>query len=142
MSKSVEKRKEWAKSLMDVSVDMHDYALSAVTDPGFGNTPDVLCSTHLPDTPTKPVSKKGKMETFEDVVVMLSSISSLINECSDSLEKLVSSNAMKIEGLKKTVDFVSAEVKDVKVKVDHLTSRLQLGEQQILCRMFCLIGFL
>ncbi|KAL0148394.1 hypothetical protein M9458_056294 [Cirrhinus mrigala] len=90
---------------------MHDYALSAVTDPGFGNTLDALCSTHLPETPTKPASKKGKMETLEDV--------------------LVTSNAMKIEGLKKTVDFVSAEVKDVKVKVDHLTSRLQLGEQQI-----------
>ncbi|KAI2647386.1 Glutamate--cysteine ligase [Labeo rohita] len=97
----------------------------------FGNTLDALCSTHLPDTPTKPASKKGKMETLENVVAILSSISSLINQCSDSLKKLVTSNAMKIEGLKKTVDFVSAEVKDVKVKVDNLTSGLQLGEQQI-----------
>ncbi|KAI2646113.1 LINE-1 retrotransposable element ORF1 protein [Labeo rohita] len=71
------------------------------------------------------------METLEDVVVMLSSISSLINRHSDSLEKLLSSNAMKIEGLKKTVEFVSSEVKDVKVKVDHLTSWLRLGEQRI-----------
>ncbi|KAL0151686.1 hypothetical protein M9458_052985, partial [Cirrhinus mrigala] len=52
---------------MDVSVDMHNYTLSAVTDPGFGNTLDALCSTHLPDTPTKPASKKGKMEILEDV---------------------------------------------------------------------------
>ncbi|KAI2644662.1 Manganese-binding lipoprotein MntA [Labeo rohita] len=73
---------------MDVSVDMHDYTLSAVTDPGFGNTLDALCSTHLPDTPTKPASKKGKMGTLKDVVTMLSSISLLINECSDYLEKL------------------------------------------------------
>ncbi|KAL1251868.1 hypothetical protein QQF64_019664 [Cirrhinus molitorella] len=66
------------------------------------------------------------METLEDVVAMLSSISSLIDERSDSLEKLLSSNAVKIEGLKKTVGFVSAEV-----KVDQLTSRLKLGEQRI-----------
>ncbi|KAL1251810.1 hypothetical protein QQF64_019606 [Cirrhinus molitorella] len=102
MSKGAEKRKERAKSLMNVSVDMQDYALSDVTDPGFGNTLDALCSTHLPDSPTKPVSEKGKMETLEDVVAMLSSISSLIDERSDSLEKLLSSNAVKIEGLKKT----------------------------------------
>ncbi len=38
---------------------------------------------------------------------------------------------MKIEGLKKTVDFVSAEVKDVKVKVDHLASWLQLGYSEL-----------
>lgn len=131
MPKSAGKRKERAKNMMDVSVEMHDYALSTVTDPSLGHTLDTLCLTHLPDTPTKPVSKKGKIESLEDVVAMLSSISSLINERSDSLEKLVSNNAMKIEGLKKTVDFVSAEVKDMKVKVDHLASRLQLGEQRI-----------
>lgn len=90
MPKSDGKRKERSKSMMDVSVDMHDYAHSAVTDPGPGHTLDTLCLTHLPDMPTKPASKKGKMETLEDVVAMLSSISSLINERSDSLEKLVS----------------------------------------------------
>lgn len=110
---------------------MHDYALSAVTDPNPGHTLETLFLSHLPDTPTKPASKKGKMENLEDVVAMLSSISSLIDERSDSLENLVSNNAMKIEGLKKTVDFVSAEVKDMKVKVDHLASRLQLGEHRI-----------
>ncbi len=36
-----------------------------------GNTLDTLCSTHHPNTPTKPASKKGKMETLEDVVAML-----------------------------------------------------------------------
>lgn len=123
MSKSAEKRKERAESPMDICADMHNYVLSAATDPGFGNTLDALCSAHLPNTPTKPAFKKGKMETLEDVVSMLSSISSLINERCDSIEKLVSSNAMKIEGLKKTVDFVSAGVKDVKVKVDHLAAR-------------------
>lgn len=90
---------------MDVSVEMHDYAASGNSHADSENIVDVF-SISLPETPTKPLSKKGKMETMEDVTAILLSISSLINKHSDSLEKLVSANAMKIEGLKKIVEFV------------------------------------
>ncbi|KAL1251829.1 hypothetical protein QQF64_019625 [Cirrhinus molitorella] len=79
MSKDAEKYKERAKSLMDVSVDMQDYTLSDVTDPGFGNTL-MLFAHHLPRLTTKPVSEKGKMKHWKYVVAIYHSISSLIDE--------------------------------------------------------------
>lgn len=47
------------------------------------------------------------------------------------MEKLIAENNLKTEGLKKTTDFVCAEVKDVKQKTHHLEKRVANGEQRL-----------
>ncbi len=47
----------------------------------------------------KPPSKKGK--TDDDISSVIARLSQLINTRSDTIEKMVSENAQKIEGLKK-----------------------------------------
>lgn len=58
-------------------------------------------------------------------------LSQLINTRSDTIEKMVSENALKIEGLKKTVDFVCAELNDIKGKVSHFKTRLTTEEKKL-----------
>lgn len=92
----------------------------------------------LPITPSKsPVPKKGKsvhsptsaaaMET-SDIVQQLSQ---LINSRSDGLEKLISGNTLQIEGLKKTIDFACAEIKDIKHKSAVLEKRICNDEARL-----------
>lgn len=61
----------------------------------------------------------------------ISTLSQLINNRSDALEKMVGDNALKIEGLKKTVDFVCAELNDIKGKVGHVETRLNTEEKKM-----------
>jgi len=89
----------------------------------------------LPITPSKsPVSKKmmctvgSEHANSSDIIV---SLSTLINTRSDSIESMVSANALKIEGLKKTIDFVCAEVKDVKSKVCTLEVKMAKEEKRV-----------
>ncbi|XP_016315473.1 uncharacterized protein LOC107668194, partial [Sinocyclocheilus anshuiensis] len=88
--------------------------------------------TPLPDSPAKPPSKKGKAD--DDSSSVVSTLSNLINTRSDTIEKMVSENALKIEGLKKTVDFVCAELNDIKGKVSHVATRLNVEEKKM---VFC-----
>ncbi|KAG7523103.1 hypothetical protein JOB18_039455 [Solea senegalensis] len=62
---------------------------------------------------------------------IISSFSALINTRSDNLESMVSANALKIEGLKKTVDFVCAEINDVKNKVCTLEKKMANEERRV-----------
>ena len=74
----------------------------------------------LPITPSKLPAPKKMMYTvgFEQTNPnnIMASLSAQTNTRSDSIESTVSANALKIEGLKKTIDFVCAEIKDVKNK--------------------------
>ncbi|ROL41441.1 hypothetical protein DPX16_6839 [Anabarilius grahami] len=99
------------------NVSHHSYA-----SPG-----EILLSTSFPESPGKPPTKKGKAE--DDAVI--STLSQLINNRSDALEKMVGDNALKIEGLKKTVDFVCAELNDIKGKVGHVETRLNTEEKKM-----------
>ncbi|MEQ2277183.1 hypothetical protein XENORESO_021424 [Xenotaenia resolanae] len=54
---------------------------------------------------------------------IISSLSALINSRSDNLEIMVKEYTLKIEGLKKTIDFICAEMKDVKGKVSDLEKK-------------------
>lgn len=75
--------------------------------------------TPLSDTPSNsPRNKKGKPTVAEDSNSIVARLSLLINNQADSLEKMVSANTLKIEGLKKTIDFVSGEMKDIKASKD------------------------
>ncbi|XP_056121133.1 uncharacterized protein LOC130099452 [Rhinichthys klamathensis goyatoka] len=94
--------------------------------------------TAIPVTPSKsPAQKKGKSEQLptsaavresSDIVLQLSQ---LINSRSDALEKLVSDNTLRIEGLKKTIDFASAEIKDIKEKSAVLEKRIANNDARL-----------
>ncbi len=93
-----DKRKE-RPDTVDSSMDVHDYASSAVNE-------FELCSTSLPVTPSKPPAhKKGKSSSLNEQAdsAIIFTLSSLINTRSDALEGMISTNALKIEGLKKTI---------------------------------------
>ncbi|XP_055041648.2 LINE-1 retrotransposable element ORF1 protein [Misgurnus anguillicaudatus] len=120
MKSAADKRKEKEMSRasrVSENVNLHSYS-----SPG-----DILLSTPFPESPGKPPSKKGKAE--DDAVI--STLSQLINYRSDALEKMVGDNALKIEGLKKTVDFVCAELNDIKGKVGHVETRLNAEEKKM-----------
>lgn len=72
----------------------------------------------LPVTPSKsPASKKIMYTVWSEQINpnnIVASLPALINTRSDNIESMVSANALKIEGLKKTINFVCAEIKDVK----------------------------
>ncbi|KAL1259016.1 hypothetical protein QQF64_009593 [Cirrhinus molitorella] len=114
MRSAADKRKEKEMSRASRGSDsLHTYASA-------GNFP-------LPESPCKPPLKKGKAE--DDAVI--STLSQLINSRSDALEKMVGENALKIEGLKKTVDFVCAELNDIKGKVGQFEARLNTEKKKM-----------
>ncbi|XP_016332521.1 uncharacterized protein LOC107680940 [Sinocyclocheilus anshuiensis] len=117
MKSAADKRKGGETSCVSSIVDVHSYA-----SPG-----DKLLSTPFLESPGKPPSKKGRAE--DDSVI--STLSQLINNRSDALEKMVGDNALKIEGLKKTVDYICAELNDVKGKVGHVEARLSSEEKKM-----------
>jgi len=138
MATSDRKRDRNSKSKTTVTPDsvsmedhFHDY-ISADED-----------FTAIPITPSKsPAPKKGKsdqlptsaavMETTatesSDIVLQLSQ---LINSRSDALKKLISDNTLRIEGLKKTIDFACAEIKDIKEKNTALEKRIANDEARL-----------
>lgn len=116
MKSTADKRKDISRKM-----DYHNYA--SVEESLTG------AKTPLPDSPSKPPSKKGKSD--DDSSSVISTLSNLINTRSDAIEKMVSENALKIEGLKKTVDFVCAELNDIKGKVSHVETRLNTEEKKM-----------
>ncbi len=74
-------------------MDFHSYASNVTGETRSG------AKTPPPDSPAKPPSKKGKSD--DDISSVIATLSQLINTRSDSIEKMVSENALKIEGLKK-----------------------------------------
>lgn len=99
----------------------------------------------LPKTPSKPPpSKKRGVNHSEtrpdsdrdrDNTDIVGKISMLFNTRIDALErnveKLISDNTLKIEGLKKTVDFACAEIRDVKDKVTLAEKRISVAEKKV-----------
>ncbi|ROL50610.1 hypothetical protein DPX16_23880 [Anabarilius grahami] len=100
MSKSQRKR----KNLLDQAVR------SLAASDGVTPNSELMISDYSssPVTPSKPPSnKRGKTDKSSDDII--STLSDLINNRADGMEKLINNNAMRIEGLKKTVDFICAE---------------------------------
>ncbi len=98
----------------------------------------------LPVTPCKsPTAKKAlynpqQTSTSQDSDI-ISTLSKLINERADSLEKLVSENSKKIDGntlkiesLKKTLDFACSEIKDTQGKMMNVDARLKEEERKVI----------
>lgn len=112
----------------------HDYttAMSFAT----GNIEDFDEFPPLPVTPSKSPAPKKTMYARESTEHgnssdIVTSLSALINARSDSIEKMVGDNAMKIEGLKKTIDFACAEIKDMKVKISTIEKQASCEEKRV-----------
>lgn len=89
----------------------------------------------LPVIPCKsPAAKKVLYgpgdESAEDNIV-IHTLSKLINERADSFEKKIYGNTLKIEGLKKTLDFGCNEIKDTQRRVENVDARLKKEEQKL-----------
>lgn len=89
----------------------------------------------MPITPSKSPAPKKMMYTVGSEQTnsndIIASLSALINTRSDNIESMVSANALKIKGLKKTIDFVCAEIKDVKNKVCTLEKKMAKEEKRV-----------
>ncbi|CAI5669786.1 unnamed protein product [Oreochromis niloticus] len=124
------------KSVMPSNVLMdsfHNYAATAVALTLAEEEMDEF--PPLPVTPLKsPAPKKVMYECSssdpDDVNQIISRLSALINTRSDNIESMVRENSnmvkentLQIEGLKKTIDFVCAEMKDMKGKVCDLEKK-------------------
>lgn len=127
MPKQDTKRKERDSSSLS-QLDIHSYASSAATSEAM-DAGDFALSP-LPDTPLQsPATKKGKPAAGEeDPDTIVAKLSALINSRADSLESMVT---MKIEGLKKTIDFISEEVKDMKAKLKEVDAKTKMEEKRL-----------
>ena len=105
------KRKEKANRVLankdqNVLIDnCHNYAIPF--DNSTLSMADEVEFPSLPLTPNKPPAAPKKTRD-SDVVATLSV---LINSRSEYIEEMVRSNTLRIEGLKKTVEFACAEIK-------------------------------
>lgn len=128
--------------------NMHDYLSQDTESVEFGmceeEFPCLLPS--LPETPCKsPAAKQRKTEGGDTSAIrsQLGELSRLINNRSDALEKMVGENSSmkesinentkQISGIKDVIDFMSAEVKDLKVKLgvtESLAKRVELNSRQ------------
>ncbi|XDV39627.1 hypothetical protein PO909_008834 [Leuciscus waleckii] len=67
----------------------------------------------------------------EDIVQRFSVIfNTRIDSLEKNVERMISNNTLKIEGLKKTVDFACAEIREVKSKVTHIDDRVNVAEKK------------
>ena len=99
----------------------------------------------LPITPSKPPAvKQRRVEDTETAAILsqFSSLSQLINNRADALEKMVSGNsrvitevkeavkenATQITGLQEAFEFISADIKTVKHRVDRVESKIKEHE--------------
>lgn len=97
----------------------------------------------LPVTPSKSPAAKKALYGIESGPardnVIINTLSKLTNERADSIEMLVSANSkkidensLKIEGLKKTLDFACNEIKDTQNAVANVKSRLKNEEIKVI----------
>uniref|UniRef100_A0A1A8JAE1 L1 transposable element RRM domain-containing protein n=1 Tax=Nothobranchius kuhntae TaxID=321403 RepID=A0A1A8JAE1_NOTKU len=125
------------KSAMPSNVlidSFHDYAATAValtlTEEDMDEFPP------LPVTPLKsPAPKKVMYERSssdpDDANQIISRLSALINTRSDDIESMVRENTLQTDGLKKTIEFVSVEMKDMKGKVCDLEKKVTKEEGRV-----------
>ena len=92
------------------SVSDHEYACSSITGRQSPELTPLPVSD--PNTPVKPDEKRLKGDLT--LSQLQHNIAGLINERADNLESLVNHNTVSIDGLKKSIDFVFAEVETLK----------------------------
>lgn len=112
----------------------HNYAAAPLTL--TLNEEEITDFPALPVTPLKSPAPKKVMYDRSNLEPsatneIISSLSALINARSDNLESMVQENTLKIEGLKKTIDFLGAEMNDVKMKVNDLEKRVTREEGRV-----------
>jgi len=117
--------------------NLHDYCMADVPvislgDPDFPSLPITPSSTpSKPPAPKKMKSQRSVGLDGEDIVQRISVIfNTRIDSLEKSMEKMISNNTLKIEGLKKTVDFACAEIREVKGKVTHIDDRVNMAEKK------------
>lgn len=118
-------------------VNLHDYRMAdapviSIGDPDFPPFPITPSTT--PSKPPAPKRLKPQRSGDLDSDGIVQRISVIFNTRIDSLEKsvekMISNNTLKIEGLKKTVDFACAEIREVKGKVTHIDDRVNAAERK------------
>lgn len=130
MPKAENKRKDREQSAANRdNSDFHNYASTSATSEASMDVGDFALSP-LPDTPLQsPLTKKGKPSVSDDdsdgIVARLSTI---INSRADSLERVVT---LKIEGLKKTIDFLSGDITDMKKKMAEIDTKVKEEEGRV-----------
>lgn len=121
-----------------VALTAHDYTCSS----GHSNievteVEELSGFDTLPGTPIKsPAPKRGKIDTQpvsgpNMEINIITELKRVINDRADGLEKLIGENAIKIEGLKKTVDFICAEVKEMQNKIKQVERRINKTEGRL-----------
>lgn len=112
--------------------NLHDYCMAdkpllSVVDPEFPPLPITPSST--PSKPPAPKKMKANrsLDKEMDEGSLVQQISTVLNTRLDSLEKnmekLISENTLKIEGLKQTIDFICADIREVKEKVTKVDAQ-------------------
>lgn len=125
MPKPENKRKE--RESVNASQNLHNYASTSANIEAPMEASDFALNP-LPDTPLQsPVTKKGKPAAYDEDS-LVTRLSSIINSRADSLEKKVT---IEMEGLKKTINFVSEELKDIKKKIKEVDAKVKKDEQRV-----------
>ena len=110
--------------------NLHNYCMAdkpviSLVDSEFPPLPITL--TSLPSKPPAPKKMKSNRSLDMNDGDIVQKISNVLNTRLDSLEKnmekLISDNTLKIEGLKQTVDFTCAEIREVKGKLTQVDAR-------------------
>lgn len=111
------------------NLELHNYASISATAEANMDVRDFTLSP-LPDTPVNsPLLKKGKPSVDEDNPhAIVARLSAIINARADSLENMV---WLKVEGPKKTIDFVSEELMDIKKKVIGVDAKAKKEEERL-----------
>lgn len=117
--------------------NLHDYRMADVPVISIGDTdfpPFPITPSTTPSKPPAPKRLKPQRSGDLDSDGIVQRISVIFNTRIDSLEKsvekMISNNTLKIEGLKKTVDFACAEIREVKGKVTHIDDRVNAAERK------------
>ncbi|KAJ8002348.1 hypothetical protein DPEC_G00178940 [Dallia pectoralis] len=117
--------------------NLHDYCMAdapviSLGDPDLPHPPVTPSTT--PSKPPAPKKMKSQRSLDLDSEGIVQKISAIFNMRMDSLEKsverMISNNTLKIEGLKKTVDFACAEIRGVKDKLTHIDDRVKVAEKK------------
>lgn len=117
-----------ASAMATVASTEHDYAAYETQAPG--QDADLIpLPESAPDTPLKPREKKQKADI--SLTDLQSNIVAAINVRADNLESLIARNTVSIEALKKSFDFVFAEVDSLKTDMKEVKSAGKRFDQQI-----------
>ncbi|CAL8362288.1 unnamed protein product [Gadus morhua 'NCC'] len=113
-------------------MNLHDAPVISLGDPDFPPLPNTPSTT--PSKPPAPKKKKLQCCLGLESDGIVQKISVIFNTRIYSLEKtlgrMISNNTLQIEGLKMTVDFACAEIREVKGKVTYIDNRVNVAEEK------------